>query len=78
MINFYHCFLPGVARVLQPLTPALTGNPEVLSWLTDMDDTFATAKAALIAAVPQAHPLPGAVLSLATDASDTHILTVIQ
>ncbi len=30
-------------------------------------------KAALAAAVPLVHPAPNAVLSLATDASDTHI-----
>jgi hypothetical protein len=36
------------------------------------------AKEALVAAVPLAHPLPGVVLALATDASDTHIGAVLQ
>jgi hypothetical protein len=35
--------------------------------------TFGAAKAALAAAVPLAHPAPNAVLSLATDPSDTHV-----
>jgi hypothetical protein len=39
---------------------------------------FATAKAALVAAVPLVHPLPGAVLALATDTSDTHVGVVLQ
>jgi RNase H-like domain found in reverse transcriptase len=38
----------------------------------------AAAKAALAAAVPLAHPLPGVPLSLATDASDSHIGGVLQ
>jgi hypothetical protein len=39
---------------------------------------FRAAKAALAAAVPLAHPAPNAVLSLATDASDTHVGGVFQ
>ena len=31
MINFYLCFLPGIARTLRPLTDALAGNPWVLN-----------------------------------------------
>jgi hypothetical protein len=40
-----------------------------------METAFAAAKAALVAAVPLAHPIPGAVLALATD---THIGAVLQ
>jgi hypothetical protein len=43
-----------------------------------METVFAAAKAALVAAVPLAHPLPGAVLALATDAFDTHVGAVLQ
>ncbi len=43
-----------------------------------MPTSFATVKAALITAIPWAHPLPGAVLSQATDASDTHVGAVLQ
>jgi hypothetical protein len=43
-----------------------------------MATAFTAAKAALVAAVPLAHPLPGAVLTLAIDASDTHIGAVIE
>jgi hypothetical protein len=39
---------------------------------------FRAAKAALAAAVPLAHPAPNAILSLATDASDTHVGGVFQ
>ncbi len=43
-----------------------------------METAFAASKVALVAAVPLAHPLPGAVLALATDASDTHVRAVLQ
>jgi hypothetical protein len=42
-----------------------------------MKTAFAAAKAALVAAVPLANPLPEAVLALATDASDTHVGAVL-
>jgi hypothetical protein len=73
MINFYHRFLPGAAGTLRPLAAALSGNPKPLPWTPDMETAFAAAKEALVAAVPLAHPLLGAVLPLATDASDTHV-----
>ena len=43
-----------------------------------METAFIAAKEALVAAVPLAHPLPGAVLALAADASDTHVGAVLQ
>ncbi len=78
MINFYHHFLPGAAGTLRPLTAALSGNPKTLPWTPDMETAFADAKKALVAAVPLSHPLPGAILSLAADASDTQVGAVLQ
>ncbi len=43
-----------------------------------METAFAAAKATLVAAVPLSHPLPGAVLALATDTSYTHVEAVLQ
>ncbi len=71
MVNLYRHFLPSIARTLQPLTDVLRGAPKTLEWPPAA--AFGAAKAALAAAVPQAHPAPNAVLSLATDASDTHM-----
>jgi hypothetical protein len=78
MMNFYRSFLPGIPGTLHPLTAALSGNPKALPWKLDMETPFAAAKAALVAPVPLAHPLLGAVLALATDASDTHVGVVLQ
>ncbi len=56
----------------------LRGAPKTLLWTPATDATFTKAKAALVAAVPLSHPAPGAVLSLAVDASDTHVGGVLQ
>ena len=73
MVNFYRRFLPVAACTLQLLTGALKGNPKVLEWSAAMQESFTAIKAALVDTVPLAHPLPHTELSLATDASDTHI-----
>ncbi len=78
LINFYRRFLPAVARTLQPLTDLLKGSPKVLLWSPAADAAFVAAKAALVAAVPLCHPTPHAVLSLAVDASDSHVGGVLQ
>jgi hypothetical protein len=78
LINFYRRFLPGIAGTLQPLTDLLRGNPKTLVWSESPTAAFSAAKAALAAATSLVHPLPGAVISLATDASDTHIGGVLQ
>ncbi len=78
MINFYRRFLSGVAGTLRPLTAALSGNPKTLPWTPDMETAFAAAKEAFVATIPLAHPLLGAVLTLAADTSDTHVGAVLQ
>jgi hypothetical protein len=78
LINFYRRFLPGIAGTLQSLTDLLRGNPKTLVWSENAAAVFCAAKATLAAATALVHPLPGAVISLATDASDTHIGVVLQ
>jgi hypothetical protein len=77
MINFYRRFLPRIAATLRPLTDLLRGNPKSLDWSASAE-TFSSAKAALVAAVPLSHPALGATLSLAVDASDSHVGGVLQ
>jgi hypothetical protein len=78
----YGQFLPPFPPWGQPNSSAAYrrpgGHAKVLTWLPNMTAAFTNAKATLVAAVPLAHPLPGAVLSLATDASDTHVGVVLQ
>jgi len=78
MINFYRRFLPGIAGILQPLTDLLRGNPKTLLWSGAAATAFVAAKEALLGCTPLAHPLPDAVISLAVDASDTHVGGVLQ
>ncbi len=73
MVNFYRRFLPNCAQVLKPLTDLLKGGAKTLQWTAAAQEAFQNAKRLLAAAVPLQHPAPNAELSLATDASDTHI-----
>ena len=58
MVNFYRRFLPGIAKILRPLTDALAGNPKSLNWSEIHQESFEKAKSALSSAVPLAHPSP--------------------
>jgi hypothetical protein len=78
MINFYRRFLPKIAATLPPLTDLLRGNPKSLDWSAPAAEAFEAAKSALVRAVPLTQPAPGATLSLAVDASDSHVGGVLQ
>jgi hypothetical protein len=78
MVNFYRIFLPLCAQILKPLTDLLKGGAKTLEWTVSAQEAFQNAKRLLAAAVPLQHPAPNAELSLATDASDTHIGGVMQ
>ncbi len=78
MINFYRRFLPGIAGTLQPLTDLLRGNPKTLVWSESANAAFVAGKAALASCTKLVHPTPGATISLAVDASDTHVGAVLQ
>jgi hypothetical protein len=77
MINFYRRFLPGIAQILKPLTDA-TSIKGRLSWTPEMTLSFQTAKYSLSSAIPLHFPNPSSPISLATDASNTHIGAVLQ
>jgi hypothetical protein len=49
-----------------------------LEWPPAAASAFVAAKAALESATVLSHPLPGAVVSLAVDASDSHVGGVLQ
>jgi hypothetical protein len=78
MVNFYNRFLPNCAQVLKPLTDLLKGKAKMWEWTASAQEAFQNAKRLLAAAVPLQHPAPNAELSLATDASETHIGGVMQ
>jgi cytoskeleton-associated protein 5 len=78
MVNFYCCFLPNCTQVLHPLTDLLKGRVQEDEWTASAQGAFQNAKHLLATAVPLQHPTPHAELSLATDASDTHIGGIMQ
>ncbi len=79
LVNFYRRFIPGAARILLPLTNALRGGKRAkLLWTADMDTAFQQAKAAVCQATRLCHPDPQASVSLAVDASESHVGAVLQ
>ena len=81
MVNFYCCFIPAAAKILLPLTCVLKGGKkgsEVLEGLPPMVEAFIPIKVALMQLVCLAFPLDTAQLSLATNASATHVGAVLQ
>ncbi len=81
MVNFYRRFLPAVAKTLKPLTDALRGklkSNDVIMWMPECAAAFTAAKHALLQATHLAQPTAGASLSLAVDASATHVGATLQ
>ncbi len=74
MVNFYRLFLKDAALQLKPLTDALKGGDKgQLACSEPMAAAFESRKAAMLNAAELAHPMPGAELSLAVDASGSHV-----
>ena len=78
MVNFYRKFLRGAARILAPLTDALKGPGKSLTWTPILEAAFHHAKDLLIKVPELTHPQPSAPISLAVDASDSHVGAVLQ
>ena len=78
LVNFYRRFLPAAAKFLLPLTSALSGTPKSFVWTPSMQQAFQSVKEAVCDAVVLEHPVPGARLSLAVNASATHVGAVFQ
>jgi transposase InsO family protein len=79
LINFYRRFFKNAAAVLRPLTEVIKGGQKAeLVWTDQMKAAFQASKDALCAATELAHPLPGAEISVAVDASSTHVGAVLQ
>ena len=78
MINFYRKFIHQAAKILHPLTSALKGSPKNFSWNSAMERSFSDAKSALLQVPSLVHPVPSAPISLAVDASESHVGAVLQ
>jgi hypothetical protein len=80
-INFYRRFIPGAAKILQPLNDLLKGTKKrnaSIEWCEQAEKSFRESKCALANATMSAHPMPGAPVSLSVDASDYATGAVLQ
>ena len=73
MLNYYRKFIKNAALILAPLTNALKGPGKLLNWTLPLDAAFCCAPDLLSVVPVLVHPIPGAPISLAVDASDTHV-----
>jgi hypothetical protein len=81
LVNFYHRFVPAAAKILKPLMDVLRGGQKgakPVPWTAEMRQSFKAAKTAVATASSLAHPIQGAFLSLAVDASASHVGAVLQ
>ena len=69
MLNFYHRFLPGIAKLLAPLTEATKSRGKVITWTDECQTAFEAAKSSLASATLLNHPDPKSETRLSTDAS---------
>ena len=69
--------MKNAAGVLAPLTNALEGPGKSLVWSEDLNSSFIKSKQLLLAVPSLVHPVPQAPISLAVDASNTHIRAVL-
>ncbi len=77
VVNFYRRFIPAAANILLPLTDALRADWSWI-WAPAMQHSFQLVKVTLAEVATLTHPDPAADLSLAVDASNTHIGAVLQ
>lgn len=82
MLNFYRRFLRDAAHVLSPLDEFLKGSHKndkrKITWTTKAEQAFTASKELLATATLLAHPIPEAVISIATDASDIAVGAVLE
>ena len=78
MLKFYRKFLRSATGVLAPLTDALQGPGKSLTLSLALDSTFRRAKDLLASVSELVHPHPCAQISLAIDALDSHVRSILQ
>jgi hypothetical protein len=73
MVNYYQCFIPRAARMMQPMYDLLKGKPAcnaVVDSTAEAKAAFTSTKAALASATMLVHPRVGAELALTVDVLD--------
>lgn len=80
MINFYR-FIPGAAKILQPLNKLLKGSKKgnaPIMWTDETQNAFIESKRAFANATILAYPISSAPISIVVDASDYAMGAALQ
>ena len=81
LVNFYHCFLPQGAQILQPLNALLSApkdRAKKVMWNDQALAAFNSIKEVLANATLLSHPKPDAPTCIMTDASDVAVGAALQ
>lgn len=84
MINYYHRFVPGLAKLLEPIYTHLTllqkppKSKQVFNWPESCNEAFSKIKDALSASTLLVHPIESVPLNITSDASNKAVGAVIQ
>ena len=78
MINFYHRFVPDLARILRPLHDLANSPPRHFNWSKEHAEAFQLSKSALAATSQLAFPRQDAVTQVSADASNEAVGAVVQ
>ena len=80
LVNFYHCFIPHCAHIVQPINKLLTAThaEKSLQWDEQSSQTFFTIKQAFANVSLLAHPQHDAPTDIMMDASDIAVGAVLQ
>ncbi|XP_055920305.1 uncharacterized protein LOC129951950 [Eupeodes corollae] len=82
MVNYYHRFIPHLARILAPIYNHLSSlekdKKRKFTWPAECQEVFSKAKSELAKVTLLNHPRENAKLSITTDASNTDIGAVLQ
>ena len=81
LVNFYHCFLPNAARILQPfhkLQGAKKSGGIELQYSSKATSAFMPVKESLASSTLLAYPKPNAPTRIMCDTSDMVVGTVLQ
>ena len=82
LMNFYHRFIPGAARLMAPLhqltSRSQTRRDTPVTWTAEAETAFSECKTALSEATLLTHPVRDAPISIQVDASDAGVGAVLQ
>lgn len=78
MVNYYYCFLPRIASIMEPLYQSLGSKPKKLKWGSKQQKVFEDKKTILASATTLSFPYPSTPLKLTKDVSSIAVRAFIE